>query len=207
MGRIPPNVLKYRKQKRQASRRAYLTNVFSVIKVPRTVGKSNVPESSRPMFDYRDRGGDYYNAFIDLIMPGRLPGTHFKVEAAISGKITPEMMDAAMNPKNPNKGRRYALDRAEQEKILASIDCEDEMYPITVFEGGITRTRISFVFNRRYTKCFFTETCYHPAGSYFSVSKQYGSRERALFDLEHKRIVWMETVSLSSLTPVPPETG
>lgn len=53
--RTHPNVIKVRKQKRNG-RRAYLTPIFGLIKVTRSVGKSDVPDKMRALFDYRARG-------------------------------------------------------------------------------------------------------------------------------------------------------
>lgn len=71
MGRTPPNIIKLRKQKRNG-RRAYLTPIMGLIKVPRRVGKTEVPEEMRSLFDYRGRGNTYWDSIVDKMAPTML---------------------------------------------------------------------------------------------------------------------------------------
>lgn len=70
MGRQHPNVLKVRRQK-QRMKRAYL-KPFNDIKVPRSVGKSDIPDAMHALFDYRGRGSTYWSDFFHGTMPTML---------------------------------------------------------------------------------------------------------------------------------------
>lgn len=179
MARRHPNVLKVSKQRRQG-RRAYLTSVYSLIKVPRSIDTANIPEDARALFSYRDRGNSYYDPYLNAIFPG---------------------------VQRTSIERKFSIDRMEEEKLIALLEHPDVCDYVTLRAGGITKTRLTFVFNRGCTSCFFLEVCYHPGNSYVMKSKLYGSRERAMFDLDHKRITWLEHLPLTSLSLVLPRRG
>lgn len=88
MGRIHPNVLKARKQKRNNGRRAYLTNKFSIIHVPRAIGQealqTSFPEHAQALFKYGDRVAGEMD-LLKEIMPA--------VEWTISGSEADKMLD------------------------------------------------------------------------------------------------------------------
>lgn len=66
MARIPPNVIKARKQRRNG-RRAYLTPIMGLIKVPRRVGNTEVPEDMKPWLEYRRRGNTFWENILDSV--------------------------------------------------------------------------------------------------------------------------------------------
>lgn len=180
MGRLHPNVLKVRKQKRQG-RRAYLTSVYSLIKVPRSVGKADIPENARAMFDYRARGNTVsYDPWLDAIFPG---------------------------VKQQGKERKFALELAEEQRLIGMVEDPDVCDYITLKTSDLQQKRLTFVFNRAHTRCFFIEVTYADANSFAMKSKVYGSKDRAMFDFEHKRISWMEFIELSTLSLVLPRRG
>lgn len=175
MGRIPPNVLKLRKQKRKG-RRAYLNQ--GKIYVPRSVGKSFIPEDSKPLFDYRERVKSYAIPFLERIFPSM-----------------------------KGEERRFALERAEEEKLIASVEDPDVCDCYTVAQGGITKTRLTLVYNLRKTRLYFIEVAYREGASYMMKSIVYGAEDRALFAYHHKQINWLECIPLASLELVLPRRG
>lgn len=177
MGRTHPNVLKVRKQKRKG-RRAYLTSVYSLIQVPRSVGVSGIPENAKALFAYRERGKGFYDGWLETIFPGR---------------------------KSTSIERKYAIERAEQERLLAFCDQEDVCDFHTVRDYPLQNKRLTIVFNRKKDLVYFIEVRYFEQTVY--KSKQYGSYDRAMFDFEHKRISWHESLHLESLTLVLPRRG
>src|SRR5258708_23507893 len=108
MARPHPNQLKLRKQQRQG-RRAYLTRDFSLIKVPRRITTSHIPESSQKLFDYRGRGSTTgFDPFLDAIFPG---------------------------VKQESTERKFALECSEEEKLIALIEDPDVCEYVTMKES------------------------------------------------------------------------
>lgn len=208
MARLHPNVLKVRKQKRQG-RRAYLTSVYNLIKVPRAISISDIPEDSQALFNYRKRGSTTgLDPFLDAIFPGVKPKESVWSSVQVDKKYTAldgsPIVDTAISSHN---GRKFALDLAEEEKLVALIEDPDVCDYITMRTSVMQKTRLTFVYNRQYTRCFFVEVTYAEADSFAMKSKIYGSRDRAIFDYEHKRISWMEFLELSTLSLVLPRRG
>lgn len=206
MARLHPNVLKVRKQKRLGGRRAYLTSQYSLISVPRRVGISDIPEDAVGLFNYRGRGSEPgYDPFLDAIFPGVTP----KASEWKSVNLDKKYLDADGNPIvdtaiSPHNGRKFTLERSEEEKLIALIEDPDVCDYVTLRTSVIQKKRMTFVFNRKHDRCFFIEITYSESSSYCMKSKVYGSKERAMFDFEHKRISWMEFLELSSLALVLP---
>lgn len=174
MGRIHPNVLKLRKQKRQG-RRAYLTTKYSSIHVPRAVGKDALaqwPEQAQALFDYKSHlKGD--NRFFDPFLKAVLPNVE------------------------------YCLAKAEEEAKLYGFIAEEECIDFhTLRDAPIQQYRLSIIFNRKKTVCFFIKADY--VNKVVEKSKRYGSYERAMFDFHHNRISWHYVLPLESLTVVLP---
>lgn len=171
MGRIHPNVLKLRKQKRNSSRRAYLTTKFSIIHVPRTLGMSGIPEDARPMFSYADhlKGN---NALFEPFLKAVLPSVAF------------------------------CLEPTEEQKLIELIQHEEVVDFFTVRDAPIQHYRLSLVFNRKKTVLFFVKVDF--ANKIVEKSKQYGSYDRAMFDLQHNRISYHHVLPLHSLHLVLP---
>lgn len=188
MGRTSANVLKVRKQKRQG-RRAYLTNVYSVMRVPRNIGKSAIPdhvkskqalETAEKLFDYRSR------AVIDVELESYL------------NSIFPGV-------KQVSERRKYCINKAEEEKLLAMICDPDVCDFVTLLKETPKRQRrITMVYNRQQSRVYFLEVNYLGKDSYVMKSIVYGSRDNALFDFHHKRISWLEFLPLASLQLVLP---
>lgn len=182
MGRTHPNVLKIRKQMRQG-RRAYLTSVFSTVHVPRKVGKTSIPEDAQPLFDYRSRGiqNPELEAYLNRIFPG---------------------------VKQISLTRKYCLDEAELVRLEYLISDPDVCDYITIRQSAMLGSRTTMVYNRQQTRVYFLEIAYRNNGaSYIQKSKVYGSKARALFDLEHNRVSWLEHLPLASLELVLPRRG
>lgn len=178
MARTHPNVLKARKQRREG-RRAYLTSVYSLIHVPRSVGKAHVPEDAQALFAYRDRGLSVYDPWLEAIFPG------------------------VKNPQ-PSKERKFSLDRAEQERLLELVEHEDVCDFHTVLDSPLQQKRLTIVFNRKKTYVFLIEVDY--LQKLVRRSKPYGGYDRALWDAQNRRhrIDWREELTLESLTLVLP---
>lgn len=167
-----PNVFKAQKQ-RAKGRRAYLTSQYSLIPVPRSVGKGWIPEDSQALFNYRDRGASTYDPYLNAIFPG---------------------------VKRTSEERKFCLSRAEEEGLIAALEVEDVCDFITVKkETSIQQTRITFVFNRKCTKCFFVEINYRGEHSYGMRSIIYTDKERAMTAFRRKEISWMDFLPLSTL--------
>lgn len=206
MARLHPNVLKVRKQKRQG-RRAYLTSVYNLIKVPRKINTSTIPEDAQALFNYRKRGTTTgLDPFLDAIFPGVKPKASQWSAEYLTKYTTLEGEPIAENVGEKN-GRKFALDLAEEERLVALIEDPDVCDYITLRTSVMQKTRLTFVYNRQYTRCFFVEVTYAEANSFAMKSKIYGSRDRAMFDFEHKRISWMEFLELSTLSLVLPRRG
>jgi hypothetical protein len=175
MGRIHPNVLKLRKQKRRNGRRAYLTSKFSSIHVPRAVGKDALaqwPEAARPMLSYSDHmKGD--NRFFDPFLKAVLPSVE------------------------------YCLAKAEEEQALHDLIVTEECVDFfTVRDAPVQQYRLTIIFNRKKTVLYFIKADF--LNKVVEKSKQYGSQERAMFDLQHNRVSWHYVLPLTSLHTVLP---
>src|SRR6266852_4101349 len=172
MGRKHPNVLKLQRQRR-SGRRAYLTSKFSIIHVPRQISTSHIPEDAEPLF--RRRYDVWDDAYLNAIFPGI---------------------------KQDSQERNFAIERSEEEKLLALVADPDVGDYITLPVGEMTKTRYTFVFNRQKSRCYLLEIAYRENASDCMKSTVYGSEERAMFDFKHQRISWMEFLELSSLSLV-----
>lgn len=205
MGRVPPNVLKLRKQNRQGPR-AYL-NRFNQMHVPRSVGKSGIPEDAKPLFDYRERAKGFFDPTFDRLFPIH-PRAKFQQTAEWSSEhVDPKFPDIVKNVGERN-GRRWALSLAEQERVVAAVEDPDVCDCYTVAQGGITKTRLTLVYNLRKTRCYFIEVAARRNGaSYMMKSQVYGAEDSALFAYRHKRINWQECILLASLELVLPRRG
>lgn len=207
MARLHPNVLKHRRQKRQG-RRAYLTSVYSLIKVPRVISTSGIPEDSQALFDYRKRGNTTgFDPFLDAIFPGVTPKASEWKSQFLSKYLDKETGEAIADLPDEMNGRKFALERSEEEKLIALIEDPDVCDYVTLTESKLQRKRMTFVFNRKQDRCFFIEVSYDASNSFAMKSKVYGSRDRAMFDFKHKRISWHEFVPLASLSLVLPRRG
>lgn len=205
MARLHPNVLKSRKQRREKGRRAYLTSQYSLISVPRSVGTSGIPEDAKALFDYRSRGKtSAYDPFLDAIFPGVTPKASEWKSINLHKYLDVDgnpIIDTAISPHN---GRKFTLERSEEEKLIALIEDPDVCDYVTLRTSILQKKRMTFVFNRKHDRCFFIEITYDESNSFCMKSKVYGSKERAMFDFEHHRISWMEFLELSSLALVLP---
>lgn len=195
-------------QKQQRMRRAYLKPYSGLMKVPQSVDKTKVPESAEGIFDYRKRGNTSpYDPYFDALFPGVKRISSWK-SAAINAKhqtsrqtgdpIPQEGEDGRLN------GRAYCLCRADEERIIDMLLADEADNYVTVREGGITKTRITMMYNNKYSHIYFIETCTHPSAMYVRWSIVYGDKDRALFALDYNRIVWIEIFHLSSTEPDPP---
>lgn len=175
MGRLHPNVLKVRKQKRM--KRAYLKHYTTEIKVSRSVGKSDIPDNMQALFDYRRRGTTYWDTTLDRIF-----GFH---------KNNPVMF---------SKERLAAIHRLNEMTSEVSPELN-----VVVKRGGITKQIIKFYFASDYSVCFFMKedwlgmymlksTTYHGEGC----------RERAYFDFENNRLSWVERIEFPTIVPDSP---
>lgn len=198
MGRIPPNVLKLRKQKRQG-RRAYLSR-YNEMYVPRSVGKSGIPEDAKALFDYRERAKGFFDPVFDRLFPA-FPSKPSDWSSEGANPKFPEILENI----GERNGRRWALELAEQERIINSIADPEVCDSYTVAEGGITRTRLTLVYNMRKTRLYFIEVAARDNGaSYLMKSMVYGAEDNALTAYRLKRITWLECLPLASLTLVLP---
>lgn len=204
MARQHPNVLKAKKQKRM--RRAYLKPYSaSQVHVPQQIDKSKVPASAEGIFDYRQRGKGFFDPYWDAVFPGvkrdsqwRSTPTEAKAIVKSSGLPYPNQgEDDRLN------GRKYCMTRAEEERIVDMLADEADEF-LTVREGGITKTRLTWMFNRKKTRNFFVLTCLHPSGMYVKKSMVYCAEERAMFALKNNRIEWLEHLPLATQEPDPP---
>lgn len=162
------------KRQRQGGRRSYLTQ-FNRMHVPRSVGISGIPEGGIPLF--KREYGVWDDAYINAIFPG---------------------------VKSTSEERKFSLDRADEERLMALIADPDVCDFFNMPCGVLLKFRMTFVFNRPKTRCYFLETHAEEHGGYILKSKEYGSEERAMFDYKHHRISWHEHLPLDSLTLVLP---
>lgn len=174
MGRTHPNVLKLRKQKRQG-RRAYLTSKYSIISVPRSVGNEALAQ------------------WPDAARPLFDYASHMKGDN--------RFFDPFLKAVLPNV--EYCLTEAKEEEALYNLVCSEDCVDFfTVKDAPIQNYRLSLIFNRKKTVLFFIKADY--SIKVVEKSKQYGSQERAMFDLQHNRISWHYVLPLHSLHIVLP---
>src|SRR6185369_4395763 len=180
MGRLHPNVLKLRKQKRQGPR-AWFKDYGGAIHVPRSVGKSSIPDDAQALFNYRDRGNTAaFDPFLDAIFPG---------------------------VKQTSLRRKFALERADEEKLIHRISGDDFCDFITIRDNKRLQSRLTYIFNRKKTRFFFIEVWYAEGASFIRISKEYGERDSAIFDIHNLNIGfirWVEVLPLTSLELVLP---
>lgn len=180
MGRLHPNVIKVRKQKRM--RRAYLKPYSAeFIKVSRNINKDTPVRVDgldySAMYDYRSRGNSYWDTELDKIF-----GFH---------KNQPVMF---------SKQRLAVLKRL--------VELTNEVEPscnVVVKKGGITKTVIKFYFATDFSVCFFMKEDW--LSMVMLKSSTYhgeGCRERAYFALNNNRIEWVERIDFPTITPDAP---
>lgn len=187
-------------------KRAYL-NPFNRIYVPRSVGKSGIPEDAKALFNYRDRAKGFFDDVFDRLFPAH-PRTKFQQPSEWNAEyVNPKFPDIAENVGEKN-GRRWALNEAERQRLVETIEDEEACDSYTVAQGGITKTRLTLVYNKRKTRCYFIEVAFRSDGnSYMMKSMVYGAEDRALFAYHHKQISWLECLPLASLELVLPRRG
>lgn len=202
MARRHPNVLKVQRQRRKG-RRAYLTSVYSLIKVPRSISVSNIPEDAKALFAYRERGKGFYDAYLEAIFPGRkVPPSDWKSEAPDKYQALDKDGLPIHTNVGEHNGRKYALERADEERLLAFCDQEDVCDFHTVLTSTIQQKRLTIVFNRKKDLAYFVEVNY--LTKTVLKSREYGSYDRAMQCFELKRIDWCESLTLESLTLILP---
>lgn len=203
MGRIPPNVLKLRKQKRQG-RRAYLSR-YNEMHVPRSVGKSGIPKDAVPLFSYRDR----------VVSPGRISFLNAIFPDVKYGdrRVLLDGYNNMVNTSNDREIKRAAgrsmlrvhLSDADTQRLVEAVEDDEVCDCYTVHQGGITKTRLTLVYNIQKTRLYFIEVAARDNGaSYMMKSIVYGAEDRALFAYRHRNISWLECVPLASLELVLP---
>lgn len=215
MGRKHPNELKLKKQQRM--RRAYLKPYSaSQVHVPQQIDKSKVPASAEGIFDYRQRGKGFFDPYWDAIFPGVMKRFEHRLldskQSNSEWRSTPTEAKATVKSSGlpyPNQGednklngKKYAMTRAEEERIVDMLADEADSF-LTIRQGGITKTRLTWMFNRKKTRNFFVETCLHPSGGYIRKSMVYCAEERAMFAFKNNRIEWDSIVPLT-VDPEPP---
>lgn len=169
--RTPPNIIKYRKQKRM--RRAYLKKYSGEIHVPaQHMDKAMVPRGMEGILDYRKRGNTFWENYLDqqsmmLSVPRRVALYKSRLELVnklncLTQEVIPEMN-------------------------------------VVVHRGGITKTVIRFYFATDFMKCFFMKEDWIDMVMWKSTT-YYGSmsRDRAYFDLNANRIEWVDRIQLLS---------
>jgi hypothetical protein len=183
MGRLHPNVLKIRKQKR-LGRRAWFKDYGGAIHVPRSVGKSDIPNDAQALFNYRDRGNTpETDAFLDAIFPG---------------------------VKQTSDRRKFALDRADEEKIVDRLSTDAFCDFVTLKDNKRLQSRLTYIFNRKKTHFFFVEAWYAEGASFVRISKEYVEKDKILFDFGNFNpgiISWREVLPITSLELLLPSRG
>lgn len=116
--------------------------------------------------------------------------------------------DDYLEKKFPSRGRisveRYrVLDRLKEltQEVVPELN-------VVVKKGGITKTIIRFYFASDFSHCFFMKEDW--TNNVFYKSSPYGGpgcRDRAMFDLEHNRLNWIERIEFSSIIPDVPPSG
>lgn len=162
-------------KKQMRMRRAHL-NQFNRMHVPRSIGVSGIPEDGIALFQRKYDSWDD-SPFMNAIFPG---------------------------VKRESIERKYAISRSDEEKLLALVADQDVCDFLTMPCGKLLNFRMTYVFNRQKTRCYFLEVHTEEHGGYVMKSKVYGGEDRAMFDYNHKRISWHEHLSLDSLTLVLP---
>lgn len=206
MGRRHPNVLKAAKQRREG-RRAWFKDYGGSIHVPRSVGKSDVPDDAQALFNYRDRGNSYYDPFLNAIFPGVTPKESDWSAEDVEKKFLNRDGTAIPTNVGERNGRRWALSRADEERLATRLEQEDFCEYVTLSDCKKQRKRLTYIFNRKKTRFFFVEVWYDEGASFIRISKEYGERDRAIFDFGHFNpgfIRWVETLPLTSLELVLP---
>lgn len=180
MGRLHPNVIKVRKQKRM--RRAYL-KPFSAefIKVSRNINKDTPVKVDgldySAMYDYRARGTTYWDTYLDAIFGFT--------------KNQPVMF---------SKQRLLALKRLNELTNEVSPECN-----VVVQRGGITKTILRFYFATDFSVCFFMKE--YTLERYMLKSSTFhgdGCRDRAYFALNNNRLEWVERIEFPTVAPDAP---
>lgn len=178
------NIGKVKKQSRM--RRAYLKghDMGSLIRVARRISTADIPEKDLGYFAYRARGNSYWDEYLEKKFPSR-------------GMIS--------------KQRQEALRKSRLE-LVNQLNCLTQEVPpemnIVVRKGGITKTVIRFFFESDYKTCFFMKEDFRANCIYKSVVyKGAEARDRAFFDLEHNRILWVERIEFPTELPDDPTSG
>lgn len=205
MGRQHPNILKIKKR-RHKERRYYIDSKFNGIHVPRTVGQTTKPEVMAAVgFTQRFPRADQWDIWMNSVfLPDMDPVKGMKENWKYDAK---EARDAS-NSGGKGWKRRYALSRAEEERVQELLEHEEAHNCITVKDSRLLCSRLTFLHNSKYTHCYFIETFYRPDGrSYMMKSVVYEGRDRAYFKMHHpSQIDWVEHVPLPSLVPVLPRS-
>jgi len=175
--------------------------------VPRSVGKAHIPQGAKPLFDYRER----------VVTPGRISFIN-SIFPDISREAARKLVDGYNNMVNQGNDReikraagrsmlRVHLNDADMQKLIETVEDDEVCDSYTVAQGGITKTRLTLIYNLRKTRCYFIEVAYRGDASYMMKSQVYGAEDRALFAYHHKQIVWLECLPLASLELVLPRRG
>jgi hypothetical protein len=212
MGRPHPNVAKLRKQRRDGTRRAHLKRFSSeMVKVPQTNSLNHIPEDALGL--YQRNGNKIKMApdpYLEALFPGRKPKASDWRELYPEAKGTKVLPDGTIVPilREEHNGRKVALTLAEEQRVLQMISDHGELESadkwITVYEGRITKTRITMVYNAKRTLVYFLETCLHPGGAYIRKSlTEYGqgAEQRAWLSVTNRKYVWIERIDLHPELP------
>ena len=202
MGRLHPNVLKLRKQKRNG-KRAWFKDYGGSIHVPRSVGKTSIPEDSQALFNYRDRAKGVYDPFLEAIFPTKHfpPPSDWKSEGVDPKQTYPDGQPIVTNAGERN-GRRFALERSDEERLIDRLSQDDLCEYVTLKDNKKLNTRLSYIYNRKKTKFFFVEAWYAPGASFIRVSKEYTEKDKNIFDFGNfhtGHIHWQEILPIASL--------
>lgn len=159
-------------------RRAYLKRYFGMIKVGQSIDKSKVPRGAEGIFDYRQRGNTYWDDYLSTKFPSR-------------GMVSKERQEAI------RKSKLECVDKLNclTQEVLPEMN-------VVVRKGGITKIVIRFFFESDYKTCFFMKECLMERCWYKSqVYKGSEAKDRAYFDLNHNRILWVERIEFPSVDP------
>jgi hypothetical protein len=175
---LQSKLLKLKKSRRMHPRPA---EIGGRVKVPQAISRSHIPEDAQPLFAYRERAKGVYDPFLNAIFPG---------------------------VQRTSIERKFALERADEEALVAKLECEDVCDWVTLRrESPKNPVRLTYVFNRRKTMFFFVEAWYIKDESFIRVSKVYNEYAKALFDFRHfnaNLISWESILPLTSLELVIP---
>ena len=205
-----PNILKAQKQRRKG-RRAWFNDYGGAIHVPRSVGKSFIPDDAQALFNYRDRAKGTFDPFLEAIFPTRhFPApSDWKSEGADPKATYPDGQPIVTNAGERN-GRRFALERADEERLVDRLAQDDLCDFVTLRDNKKLQCRLTYVFNRKKTKFFFIEAWYAEGASFIRISKEYKELDNKLFDFScfnSKTIHWQEVLPLASLELLLPSRG